>query len=407
MRAASKHRNSQRMSEENEEPVVSIEELAQEPAASASKAEAKPKQPKKMLWDYLEDEERDTDGTVTYVYRVAPIIDRKRNEHCICQKTGRFTRDQLIREFGSGVYKLMVQDANKKLLYNEPASFHNPDFPPRVDPLEVVASDPRNATYFATWGKKSTGSVDKAEKEETGGDSIAEILRAHSEGNKLDPQMVSWFEDTARHRDQLAVKLADASAKTQAQPIFDYAALAMAIKAGSPSPAPALDPVALMKAMKDLQPNQMTMLAEAKQLFAPAQAAIDGLAQFREIFNFTLDLVDARGGGGGGGRRSGWDVGVDILKEGGQHVLQPALAFIQNMMLLSKNQGAGATPPIPSTAPTTTPSAFDPYQNPQATRAYANTLNSQQSQQQPPAGQQPASSPPPPSPAPPPPRRRQ
>ena len=153
MRAASKHRNSQRMSEENEEPVVSIEEPAQEPAASASKAEAKPKQPKKMLWDYLEDEERDTDGTVTYVYRVAPIIDRKRNEHCICQKTGRFTRDQLIREFGSGVYKLMVKDANKKLLYSEPASFHHPDFPPRVDSLEVVASDPRNATYFATWGK--------------------------------------------------------------------------------------------------------------------------------------------------------------------------------------------------------------------------------------------------------------
>jgi len=47
MRAASKHRNSQRMSKENEEPVVSIEEPAQEPAASASKAEAKPKQPKK------------------------------------------------------------------------------------------------------------------------------------------------------------------------------------------------------------------------------------------------------------------------------------------------------------------------------------------------------------------------
>jgi hypothetical protein len=153
-----------------------------------------------------------------------------------------------------------------------------------------------------------------------------------------------------------------------------------------------------------MQPDQMSMLAQAKQLFAPAQPAVDGLTQFREIFGFALDLVDARGGGGGGGRRSGWDVGLDIVKEGGQQVLQPVLNFVQNMMFL-KNQGAGATPPVPSAAPTT-PAAFDAYRTPQATRAYANTLNSQQSQQQqPPAGQQPAS-PPPPAPAPPPPPRR-
>jgi len=398
-------------------------------SADAESSASKPSEPKPSkakptklpLWDFLEADERDTDGTTTVLYRLEPVINRKHGEHFISKKNGKLTREAILEEFGSGVYHLFVKDVNNKLLYKEQAPFHHHAFPPRMDPAEVVAGDPRNEVYFRTWGKKATDG-DKSDKGPSASSDMNTVLNTVlDKTGSFDPKLADLWEKTARERDDLSKLLAQKNAPP------DFVAQAKAFKELFPqafqpavvtAPAPQSDKseaLAIIAAMKGMQPDQMAMLAQAKQLFVPAQPAIDGLSQFREIFGFALDLVDARGGGGGGGRRSGWDVGVDILKEGGQHVLQPALAFIQNMMLLSKNQGVGATPPIPSPTPTTTPSAFDPYQNPQATRAYANTLNSQQSQQQPPAGQSPSAqpsfgqpaSPPPPSPAPPPPSPHQ
>ena len=290
------------------------------------------------------------------------------------------------------------------MLYHDQLSLHHHQFPPQVNPDELIVGDPANEVYFKTWGKKSADG-DKGDKGAAASDMNTVLNTVLDKAGSFDPKLAVLWESTAQQRDELSKVLAAKNAPP------DFMAQAKAFKELFPQafqPAVAAphsdksEALAIIAALKGMQPDQMSMLAQAKQLFAPAQPAVDGLTQFREIFGFALDLVDARGGGGGGGRRSGWDVGLDIVKEGGQQVLQPVLNFVQNMMFL-KNQGAGATPPIPSTAPTT-PSAFDPYKNPQATRAYANTLNSQQSQQQPPpAGQQPASpSPPPPAPPPPP-----
>jgi hypothetical protein len=252
------------------------------------------------------------------------------------------------------------------------------------------------------------GKSNKADKEATAQSDVNTIVTTVLEKTRsFDPELAKLWETTAKQRDEMSRALAAAHAPP------DFMAQAKAWKEVFPQlfgpvaapplpPPPQPDTLAIVKEVLAVQPNPMLMWKEMKEALTSAKPAVDGLSQFREIFSFALDLIDTRDGRGGGGRRSGWDIGLDIVKEGGQQVLQPVLNFVQSMMVL-RNQGAGATPPVPSMAPTP-PSAFDPYRNPQATRAYANTLNTQQSQQQqPPAGQQPASPPPPPSPAPPPP----
>ena len=90
-------------------------------AAEASKA------PKIPVWEFLMDEQRDVDGTETWLYRLQPVIDRKQGEHCICKKKGRFTRDDILKDFGSGLYELFVHNSRGKTIYTERISFHNPN----------------------------------------------------------------------------------------------------------------------------------------------------------------------------------------------------------------------------------------------------------------------------------------
>src|SRR5215831_8672412 len=68
---------------------------------------------KRPLWDFLEEDERDSDGTVTVLYRLEPVINRRHKEHFIAQKNGKLSRQDILQEFGSGVYDLYVKDVNK------------------------------------------------------------------------------------------------------------------------------------------------------------------------------------------------------------------------------------------------------------------------------------------------------
>ena len=87
-------------------------ELA-EPESPAPKRYG-PRPAKLPLWDFLEDNARDSDGTVTVLYRLEPVISRRHKSHFIAQKTGKLTRQDILQEFGSGVYDLYVKDVNKK-----------------------------------------------------------------------------------------------------------------------------------------------------------------------------------------------------------------------------------------------------------------------------------------------------
>jgi hypothetical protein len=132
-----------------------------------------------------------------------------------------------------------------------------------------------------------------------------------------------------------------------------------------------------MKAMRDLQPDQIAMLSQAKELFAPApSAAVNGFAQFREVFGFARELIESRGGGG---RRNGWDVALDLTRELGPSVVQPVLQLINNIMVLRSQPNSTARAPAPgmAAAGAGTPSAFDPYANPEALRQHALMMTNQ------------------------------
>src|SRR5262249_2329503 len=193
------------------------------------------------------------DGTMTMVYRVEPFINRKHGEHCIGQKAGCFTRDHVLREFGSGVYTFYVKDVNGKQLYKETKSFSNRDFPPNIDPLELIATDPRNRVYLEMYKKSNAGNPSP---EAVKGDDIAAILRAHGEGSKLDPQIVTWLQNMADHRDTLAERLAEGPAKN---PAGDLASLVEAIsKLQLQTVQPSLDPLALVDRVLAIQNRSET-----------------------------------------------------------------------------------------------------------------------------------------------------
>jgi hypothetical protein len=80
------------------------------------------------------------------------------------------------------------------------------------------------------------GAAGKSEKAEQGKSevNIPEVIRAHAEGSKADPQLVAAYQDTAAHRDELAVKLAELSGNSK----LDIPQLITAIKSLMPSTNP-------------------------------------------------------------------------------------------------------------------------------------------------------------------------
>jgi hypothetical protein len=335
--------------------------------ANGARPKAAPKMP---MWDFLDSDERNADGTVTTIYRLEPVINKLHGQHYIARKPGQLTQEDLLQEFGSGVYDLYVKDANKTLLYRDQLSIHHHAHPPKVDAEEIVAGHPSNAVYFRTWAKKTNANpgAGKSEEEPSKKDDIAEIIRAAREGNKLEPHIIEWIQDFANHRDDLAAKLAQATAQN---PTADLAALLNALKGVFPAPqaaAPQVDMLAIIKSLRDLQaepPDPLAILQQAKEIFTPAQPSVDGLAHFREVFSFARELL-----GAGGGRRTGWDIGLDYARELGP----PILHLIGNAMAL---RAGGVAPAMAAGAPVAAaaPSAFDPYQNQAAMREHARRMN--------------------------------
>jgi hypothetical protein len=84
--------------------------------------------------------------------------------------------------------------------------------------------------------------------------------------------------------------------------------------------------------------------------------------QFQSVFQFARDILQM--GSRNAGDRSGWEAGLDLARE----ILPQGLGVL-NTFLMSRR---GAAPGVGQ--PGAAPASFDPYQNPQAARAYANSL---------------------------------
>jgi hypothetical protein len=341
-------------------------------AAAAPLVNGKPETPaadaksKPPIWEFLQDEERDTDGTDTWLYRLKPVIDRKQGEHCICRKKGRFTRDEILREFGSGVYQLQVNDSRGKSLYKDQISFHNLDFPPRVDPLEVVVGDPRNDIYFATWAKKSAGGEQGNSRASAKGET-AEILNAVLErGGKVDPALIELWKEASTQRDELAKLLAEKNAAPAYQP------------------GAAPDLLSILTQVKGLQTDPLTMIEKLKGFFPAAKEqprqepppqtnSIDELKKVLDVFEqakgiFKTEAPAAAAGPGPDAEL--WErIAVNVSSQAA-----PLLNALGGIILAFKSKTPGAQPaPGPSVAPAAAPVAFDPYKDAAAMRNFASS----------------------------------
>ena len=134
--------------------------------------------------------------------------------------------------------------------------------------------------------------------------------------------------------------------------------------------------LSLIAAIKSLQPEQtnpLDVLAQAREIFAPAAANVDDFYRFEKFLSVADKIVGWRGGGGA---RSGWDVGLDYVREIG-----PSLLTVINNAMVLRMGGAGMAQPMPGTPPAAGAAAgsaaFDPYQSQAAMREYARRMNAQ------------------------------
>lgn len=95
-------------------------------------------------------------GLKVYVYRIWPVIDRREDSHFLAKVAEPFDEDYLLRHFGSGKYYLRLNDQRGQTIGGKTVSLHNPSYPPKVSPDEVVQTDPRNEMYFRVWTPPAT-----------------------------------------------------------------------------------------------------------------------------------------------------------------------------------------------------------------------------------------------------------
>ena len=294
-------------------------------------------------------------GKRVYLYRVFPIIDKKGDDHFVAKLSESFDEDYLLRNWGSGRYHLRLNDAQGHTLATQNVAIHNPAYPPKVDPLEVVESDPRNKVYFEVWGPKAA----KADATNPGdnGALISKLVDKITD-QKTSPttQPPNGFGEAAatllvgmaRGRDELAERLANHTS------------------------APA-DPIAAMDHMADLikkiqpdsgkQADPLTALREAVELIRalqPAAAPADPMAQLKgmlEMFKQAKEIVggpenDAFVNSNGRSRLGSWQEFTVAIAPHLSQILDPFSALFahvlgQKMLNGAQPEALGLTPPSP------------------------------------------------------------
>ncbi|MGA7239492.1 MAG: hypothetical protein WBY44_27670, partial [Bryobacteraceae bacterium] len=236
-----------------------------------------------------------------YVYRKWPVIDRGDSDHFIAKLREPFDPDYLLKTFGSGTYSLQLNDGQGKVVAWKVESVHHPDYPPKVNSAEVTR-DPRNDSYWATWGK--SGATGKTDATENSGDrdQSAFVKSILAKSGAFDPKLVEMWEKTAKERDTLSASLAEKNAPP------DMLELIKGIKDLLPqqpasAPAERTELLSIITALKGMQPDPLAVMAQAKQLFAPAKAErsvdtqpgspISGLRETLGVFTELKDLFQS------------------------------------------------------------------------------------------------------------------
>jgi hypothetical protein len=335
------------------------------------------KHSKDTFFDHLKQlSEDDWDRFQIYVYRKWPRITLNDKPHYIGVHRTPVDEEFIRSTYGSGRYAIRLNDS-KGTIDSTSLEIQDLSYPPKVAADELTDC-PENARYYKLWPveskKKAADGVnanDSAVKE------LAAVLKmvlekkdagkAAEEAKTALNSLIDWaLRQKEKEHDQNSPK-AFADMMKELKDI---------LPASAPAPAPAQQPdmATLLRLVKELQPpapapapNPLQLLEQAKGLFSPPQ---DDLAHIDRLLSIADKLSSLRGGAG---PRSGWDLGLDYIRE-----LAPLAPYLGGMFGL-RIPGMGAVP-VPGGAPGTaatapSPVAFDPYQRPDLLRQHAQTLN--------------------------------
>jgi hypothetical protein len=257
-------------------------------------------EPDVSFWDLLANLGEDKWASGNYqvrIYRVWPIIERRQPDG-VFLAIAKEPLDEayLLERFGSGRYLLLFKHFNK-LLRKFTVTVNHPEMPPKVDESEILRDDPANAKYFQAWAKrKSDGAADGEKSDKapvTASETNTVLNTVLDKAGSFDPKLAELWETTALQRDELSKALAAKNAPpdfaTQAKALKEvFPQLFQPVAASSPASVQQLDALALLKAMKDLQPDlpdppdPLAVMERAQKLFAPQAATTSPLSTVKE-----------------------------------------------------------------------------------------------------------------------------
>jgi hypothetical protein len=348
-----------------ESATVADSPAAKETAATPSRTAKLKTAPKVGMWDYLDDDLRNSDATTVTIYRLEPIINKTHGQHYIAKKSGRITPQDILEEFGTGVYDIYVKDAGKNLLYRDQLSIHNSAYPPKVDPSEIIATDPRNAIYLKVWGKQSANGSDK---DSTSASDMNTVLNTVLEkASSFDPKLAALWERTAEQRDELSKNLAEKSAPA------DLAGQLKVIKElfpqmfqSAPAPPPS-DLLAILTQVKELQGDPFSALEKLKS-FLPKTAepkpetTTNPVSQIKEILQLVGEakqLFQPEPSVPAGAATSPDDGLLERILMSLVNQASPLASIVPSIIAAIRNPPVThPTPGAPTPAP---PGAFNPY----------------------------------------------
>jgi hypothetical protein len=319
--------------------------------------------------------EDDWDRYQIYVYRRWPRITLTDKPHYIGVHRTPVDEEFIRSTYGSGRYALRLNDA-KGTVDSTGIEIQDLSHPPKVAADELIDCN-ENARYYKLWpAEAKKKAADGANGNDSAVKELAGVLKMvlekkdagkdDDEAKKAVSSLIDW---ALRQKD---AERAESSPTALANLLKELKGI-LPTPAPVTAPAPQTDMAALLRLAKELQPpppppapNPLQLLEQAKGLFSPPQ---DDLANIDRLLSIANKLAAIRGGGEG--QRSGWDVGLDYLRE-----LSPLAQYFANVFGLRMS---GMTPPsAPGAAPGTAaaaPAAFDPYQRPDLLRQHAQMVN--------------------------------
>lgn len=343
---------------------------------------------------------------MVYVYRVKPKIRRQLRDpnspnyiDCLSEP---FTLDYFISRHGGGKYQLQAVDTDAKKTPDNNAFFkclldiNDVQHPPilNYDELELEARE--NKSYI-TWlqNKGILGSDGKvlppqpvpgAPPSAANNLSAKEVLDILGYAHKMSSEQQAAFRaQFAPSPDSLSKSVGDILLEKMRQddPRADWQMM-MGFMEKLNKPDGTFAQMLQMQQEQRKTDLEYTRLLIANQQAQAQQASPKSqFGEFREFLMFAREIWQT---GAGGGRRTGWDTGLEIARD----VVLPGLQTLGNTItnIMALRNGGTAVPGGPGTP--AAPQAFDPYSNPQARAAYAQTLA-----QQPQPAPAPAPAPPP------------